>query len=125
MPKSLRPSPLISPLSWARSEQIMSKFQIRVISIGSNETPLLKTIRLVADLRPLDAALVFTYLRDRAPCVLVAGVNSEVAEHAANLLRSAGAEVAVEVSSLDVPTVLRPQADRRYRWHWFRGAIPV
>jgi hypothetical protein len=34
----------------------MSKFQIRVISIGSNEAPLLKTIRLVADLGALDAA---------------------------------------------------------------------
>jgi hypothetical protein len=34
----------------------MSKFKIRVISIGSNETPLLKTIRLVADLGALDAA---------------------------------------------------------------------
>jgi ribosomal protein L7/L12 len=103
----------------------MSKFQIRIISIGSNETPLLKTIRLVADLGALDAASVFSYLQDRAPCVLVAGVNSEVAEHAANLLRSAGAEVVVEASSLEVPTVLRPQTDRRYRWHWFRGAIPV
>jgi ribosomal protein L7/L12 len=103
----------------------MSKFQIRIISIGSNEAPLIKTILLVADLGALDAALVFSYLQDRAPCVLVAGVNSEVAEHAANLLRSAGAEVVVEASSLEVPTVLRPQADRRYRWHWFRGSISV
>jgi hypothetical protein len=63
----------------------MSKFKIRVISlakplrmrIGSNETPLLKTIRLVADLKPFDAALVLTYLRDRAPCVLMAGVDGE------------------------------------------------
>ena len=103
----------------------MSKFQVRVISIGSNEAPLLKTIRLVADLRPLDAALVFTYLRDSVPCILMAGVNSEVAEYTANLLREAGAEVTVETSSLEVPTVLRPQADRRYRWHWFRGPILV
>lgn len=95
------------------------------MSIGSNETPLLKTIRLVADLGAFDAALVFAYLRGRAPCVLVAGVSDEVAEHAANLLREAGAEVVVEASSLDVPTVLRPQADRRYRWHWFRGSIPI
>jgi ribosomal protein L7/L12 len=103
----------------------MSKFKIRVISIGSNETPLLKTIRLVADLKPLDAALVLTYLRDRAPCVLMAGVDGEVAEHVANLLREAGAEVVVEASSLEVPMFLRPQADRRYRWHWFRGSIPI
>jgi hypothetical protein len=31
----------------------------------------------------------------------------------------------MEASSLDVPTVLRPQADRQYRWHWFRGSIAI
>jgi hypothetical protein len=103
----------------------MSKFQIRVISIGSNEAQLIRTIRLITDLRAFDSAVVFAYLRDRDRCVLVAGVSSDVAEHAANLLRSAGAEVVVEASSLEVPTVLRPQVDRRYRWHWFRGPISV
>jgi uncharacterized protein YbaA (DUF1428 family) len=55
----------------------------------------------------------------------VAGINNEVAEQAANLLRETGAEVMVESSSLDVPTVLRPQADRQHRWHWFRGPIAI
>jgi ribosomal protein L7/L12 len=103
----------------------MSKFQIRVMAIGANEAPLIRAIRLVTDLGAFDCAVVFAYLRDRAPCVLVAGVNSEVAEHTANLLREAGTEVVVEASSLEVPTVLRPQADQRYRWHWFRGPISV
>jgi ribosomal protein L7/L12 len=103
----------------------MSKFQIRVISTGSNEATLIRAIRLVADLGAFDSALAFTYLRDHAPCILVAGVSSEVAEHTANLLREAGAEVVVEASILEVPTVLRPQADRQYRWHWFRGPIAI
>lgn len=103
----------------------MSKFQIRVMAIGSNEAPLIRTIRLVTDLGAFDSAVVVSYLRDRAPCILVAEVNGEVAEHTANLLREAGAEVAVEASSLDIPTVLRPQVDQRYRWHWFRGPIPI
>ncbi len=103
----------------------MSKFQIRVISIGSNEALIVRTIRLVTDLGAFDSALVFAYLRDRAPCILVAGVNGEVAEYAAKLLREAGAEVVVEASSLESPTVLRPQVDRRYRWHWFRGPISI
>jgi ribosomal protein L7/L12 len=103
----------------------MSKFQIRVISIGSNEAALIRTIRLVTDLGAFDAALVFAYLRDCDRCILVAGVSGKVAEHAANLLREAGAEVVVEASSSEVPTVLRPQVDRRYRWHWFRGSIPI
>jgi hypothetical protein len=103
----------------------MSKFQIRVIAIGSNEAPLIRAIRLATDLTAFDTALVFTYLRDHHPCILVAGLNSEVAEYVANLLRKAGAEVVVEASSLDVPTVLRPQVDRRHRWHWFLGPIPI
>jgi ribosomal protein L7/L12 len=103
----------------------MSKFQIRVISIGSNEAQLIRTIRLVTDLGAFDSALVFAYLQDRDRCVLVAGIDGEVAEHAANLLREAGAEVVVEASSSEIPTVLRPQVDRRYRWHWFRGSIPI
>jgi ribosomal protein L7/L12 len=100
-------------------------FQIRVMAIGSNEALLIRTIRLVTDLEAFDSAVVVAYLRDRAPCILVAGVNSEVAEHAANLLREAGAEVVVEASSLEIPIVLRPQVDQRYRWHWFRGPISV
>ncbi|WP_310482340.1 hypothetical protein [Chamaesiphon sp. VAR_48_metabat_403] len=104
---------------------MMSKFKIRIVSIGSNEAQLIKAIRLVADLKLLDAALVFAYLRDRDRCILVAGVSGEVAEHAANLLRLAGAEVMIEASSSEIPTVLRPQADRRYKWHWFRGPIPI
>ena len=103
----------------------MSKFQIRVISIGSNEAQLIRTIRLVTDLGAFDSALVFAYLQDRDRCVLVAGIDGEVAEHAANLLREAGAEVVVEASSLEVPIVLLPQADRRNQWHWFRGPIPI
>lgn len=93
--------------------------------IGLNEAQLIRTIRLVTDLGAFDSALVFAYLRDRARCVLVAGVSSDVAEHAANLLRETGAEVVVEGSSSEIPTVLRPQVDRRYRWHWFRGSIPI
>lgn len=70
-------------------------------------------------------ALVSAYLRARAPCILVAGVSGEVTEHAANLLREAGAEVVVEASSIEAPMVLRPQADQRYRWHWFSGPISI
>jgi hypothetical protein len=103
----------------------MPKFQIHIISIGSNEAPLIRAIRLVTDLEAFDSAVVFSYLRDRDRCVLVAGVSGEVAEHAANLLQEAGAEVVVEASSLESPTVLRPRADRRYRWDWFLGPIAI
>lgn len=53
----------------------MSKFQIRVISIGLKEAPFIRAMRLVTDLGALDSALVYAYPRDRAPCILVAGVS--------------------------------------------------
>jgi hypothetical protein len=92
----------------------MPKFQIHIISIRSNEALLIRTIRLVTNLGAFDSAVVVAYLRvgetslkkNRTPCILMAGVSGEVAEHAANLLQEAGAEFVVEASSLESPTVL-------------------
>lgn len=103
----------------------MSKFQIRVTSTGSKIVPMVKTLRLVADLGLGEAKGLSDYLCDHAPCVLVAGVSWEVADHAAKLLREAGAEVVVEESSLGAPMLLCPEADQRYQWNWLRGPRPV
>lgn len=103
----------------------MSKFQIRVLSIASKEALFTKTVRLVTNLGAYDSSLLSIYLRDHVPCILIAGVSGEVAEHAASLLREVGPEVVVKASSVEVPIVLRPQADRRYRWHWFSGPVPL
>jgi len=102
----------------------MSKFQVHVTSAGSKVVPLVKTLRLIADLGLGEAKSLSDYLRDRAPCVLVAGVGREVADHAAGLLRAAGAEVVVEESSLTVPMLLCPEADQRYRWSWLGAPTP-
>jgi len=103
----------------------MSKFQVHVASAGSNVVPLVKTLRIVADLGLGEAKGLSDYLRDHAPCVLVAGVSREVADHAAGLLRGAGADVRVEESSLGAPMLLCPEADQRYRWGWLGGPTPV
>jgi ribosomal protein L7/L12 len=113
-------------LGGSRPEEVtMSKFLVRVISPGSNVVPRVKTLRLVADLGLAEAKGLSDYLRDHTPCVLVAGVSREVADHAAELLRKAGAEVAVEESSLDAPMLLCPEADHRYRWSFLSGPVPV
>jgi len=103
----------------------VSKFQVRITSAGLNVVSLVKTLRLVADLGLGDAKNLSDYLRDHAPCVLVAGVGKEVADHAAKLLRDAGADVVIEESSLDAPMLLCPEADRLHKWSWLRGPIPV
>ena len=103
----------------------MSKFQVLVTSAGSKVVPLVKTLRLVADLGLGDAKHLSEYLRDHAPCLLVAGVDREVADHAAGLLREAGAEVLVEASAAEAPMLLCPEANQRYRWSWLGGPTPV
>lgn len=103
----------------------MSKFQVRVTSAGSKVLPLVKTLRLIADLGLGEAKGLSAFLREHAPCVLVAGVSREVADHGASLLRESGAEAVVEESSLTAPMLLCPEADQRYRWNWLGGPTPV
>jgi hypothetical protein len=103
----------------------MTRFQVRVTAAGSKVVRLVKTLRLVADLGLGDAKNLSDFLRDHAPCVLVAGVDREVADHAADLLREAGATVEVEPSAAEVPMLLCPEANQRYRWHWLSGPTPV
>jgi ribosomal protein L7/L12 len=103
----------------------MSKLQVRVTSAGSKVIPLVKTLRLVADLGLSEAKGLSDYLRDRAPCVLVAGIGREFADYVAGLLREDGVEVVVEQSSLAAPMLLCPEADQRYRWSWLSGPTPA
>jgi hypothetical protein len=103
----------------------MKKCQVRVVSVGVKILPLITSLRLIADLGLGDAKHISDYLRSSTPCLLVAGVDPEVAEHASALLREAGAEVVVEESSLDAPMLLCPQANQTYRWHWLTGPTPV
>jgi ribosomal protein L7/L12 len=103
----------------------MAKFQVKLMSPDTKVVPLVKTLRLVADLGLGDAKHLSDFLRSSAPCLLVAGVDREVADHAAGLLREAGAEVVVEESSIEVPMLLCPEANQRYRWSWLGGPTPV
>ena len=103
----------------------MPKFQVKVMSPGTKVVALVKTLRLVADLGLGDAKHLSDFFRDSAPCLLVAGVDREIADHAAGILREAGAEVVVEESSIEVPMLLCPEANQRYKWSWLGGPTPV
>lgn len=103
----------------------MAKYQVKILSVGMEVVPRIKTLRLLADLGLAEAKRLSDYLSETAPCVLVAGVDREVAVHAATLLREAGAEAEVEKSSIDSPMLLCPEANQRYRWSWLSGPTPV
>jgi hypothetical protein len=104
-------------------ENIMPMFQIKLLSCGTRGVPFIKSLRLVSDLGLGEAHHLWKYLGDSAPCVLVAGVNREIADHAAALLREAGAEVVVEESTIEAPMLLCPEANQRYRWSWLVGPV--
>lgn len=102
----------------------MSKFQVRVISAGSKMVPLVKTLQLVADLGLGEAKSLTDYIRENAPCILVAGVSRDVADHAVNLLREAGADAVVDDCRLVAPMILCPEADHQHRWSWVSTPQP-
>src|SRR4051794_35328389 len=102
----------VRPLQVVRRGDTMPKYQVREMSAGTKIVPLVKTLRLVADLGLGNAKHLSDHLRDGAPCLLVAGVDREVADHAAGLLREAGAEVAVEESTAEAPMLLCPEANQ-------------
>lgn len=103
----------------------MPKFQVRVESLADKVVPLVKSLRLVADLGLRDAKELSDYLSTALPCLLVAGVERDVAEHVAELLKEAGASARVEESSIDDPMLLCPEANQRYRWSWLAGPTPL
>lgn len=103
----------------------MTKHQVRVQSLPNNVVPLVKSLRLVADLGLRDAKELSEYLTTSLPCVLVAGINHDVAEHIISLLQEAGAAAVMEESSLSQPMLLCPEANQRYRWHWASGPTPI
>lgn len=77
--------------------------------LPSDVVPLVKSLRLVADLGLLEAKKLSTVYTVSLPCLLVAGVEQDVAEHISHLLQEAGAEATVEESSLSQPMLLYPQ----------------
>ena len=103
----------------------MSKFQVRVCSLPAEVIPLVKALRAVADLGLADAKRLSDYLRNHGPCVVVAGIARDVADHVVQMLQESGAKALVEESSVDAPMVLCPEADHRYRWSWLRGPTRI
>ena len=109
----------------------MPKLQITITALSDSAGYTLpKTLRIVAGLSFGHSRALYRYLLatdDRQerfihlPCVLIAGVTGEVAEHAANLLRDAGATVTVEESTIPNPMLPSPRAGHRYQWNWLIG----
>ena len=105
----------------------MSKYQIRITANAAHlyDVKLVKALRTVARLGLREAHSLLKYLRSQGNCVLIAGIDQDVAEHAAEVLRDCSAKVTIELSSVEMPMLLHPDAARQYRWHWWSGPTPM
>ena len=81
----------------------MSKHQICVNKVPADRTNFIKTLRLAGRLELKQALDLTVHLVRYGHSILVAGIDLPVAEHLAEALRETGAEVDVQVSSIQTP----------------------
>jgi len=104
----------------------MLKFQVSVTSVSREKViSLIKSLRTIANLDLKDAKDIAEFIVSNTPCILVAGIDRDVADHVASLLLNEGATATVEESSLTVPLFLCPQANRRYQSSWLGGRVAL
>jgi ribosomal protein L7/L12 len=103
----------------------MSKYQVTVTTVSEESPKLLKALRLVANLEIKEAKNISSYLINSLPCVLVAGVDHDVAEHIVNTLREGDAIAIVEPSNISSPMLLYPPVNQRYTWHMIKGISAI
>ncbi len=99
----------------------MSKHQIRVDSLPTDRTKMISAARLIGRLGLKEASDLVRHLEDVSHSVVVAGVEHDVAEHIAGVLREAGATVSIESSSIDTPMLCAPEVNAKYTWGAFRS----
>ncbi len=104
----------------------MTKFQVSVTSVSQEKfIPFLRSLRLSTGLGLKDAKNLAEFIVSANPCILVAGIDRDVADHMVSLLFEAGAIATVEESSLTVPLLLCPQANYRYRENWLGNRVAM
>lgn len=98
----------------------MSKKYIVVVeSVPENNIEFLRIIRTVGNLSLEDAVEINRYISSNLPCPIVAGVNSEKAEHIADKISSIGGKVRINESEIVHPMVLYPNAKEIYEFNFW------
>lgn len=86
----------------------------------SDRIKFLRALRLVGNLGLKPAVDLADYLDNFRNSVVAAGLEPEVAAHIANELRSAGAQISIEPSSVDTPMLCCPSANKKFVWSFLR-----
>jgi hypothetical protein len=94
----------------------VNKYQIRVLELPTNRVALVRALRLVGNLNLKQADDLARHLDRYRKSVVVAGIDESTAGHIAAALADAGAEVAIESSSVDSPMLCTPMVNARFSW---------
>lgn len=104
----------------------MTKYQVTVTNTTRDKlVPLIKSLRVIGNLGLKNAKELAEFMSATSSCMLVAGIDRDVAEHVVKLLQDVGATAVVEESTIEVPLLLCPEANQKHRWSWLGGRVPV
>lgn len=94
----------------------MAKYQVEINKAAENQTKYLKALRLIGNTGLGEAKDLAEHTRRNKGMIVVAGVDIKVAQHIAQQLEEAGAEVSVNESVMDHPMTWEPKVDVKYVW---------
>ena len=98
----------------------MTKHQIRLSQVPANRRRFIRALRLIGGMPLKQANDLAIHVGRFRNTVVVAGIDAGVAAHVSDVLRTAGAEVVVEPSSIDTPMLCAPAANEKYKWTAFK-----
>jgi len=101
----------------------MQKYRVIVSALPEQRVELVKSLRAMGNIGLQGAADLIRYIAANLPCVLMDGIDMDVADHYQTMLERAGTTIQVEESDTVLPLLLSPQINERVQWGGLRGRI--
>ncbi|MFC1558961.1 ribosomal protein L7/L12 [Gemmatimonadota bacterium] len=99
----------------------MQKYRVIVSVLPEQRVELVKSLRTIGNIGLQGAADLIHYIAANLPCVLMDGIDKDVADYYQTTLERAGTTVQVEESDTILPLLLNPQINERAQWSGLRG----
>lgn len=99
----------------------MQKYRVIVSALPDQRVELVKSLRAIGNIGLQGAADLIHCIAVNLPCVLMDGIDKDVADHYQTVLERVGATIQVEESDTAMPLLLSPQINERVQWSGLRG----
>ena len=103
----------------------MDRYQVELTSSPGEDVVFVKALRIVGKISLQDAVKVHALATESPGCVLVSGIERDVADHIADHFMQAGIAVIVTASSLTTPMICAPEANAIHQPRAFRMGFAV